>query len=318
MESSNKYGLEAVKRLPGVGETTLKKLIKSGFYSLKLIAVTAPSVIMELAGLGEKTTSKLIKSSMDQLGIKVEKASAIYKISKDSPRLTTNSQDLDNIIGGGLPTGSITEFFGEYRTGKTQIAHQLCVNVQISKEKGGLEGKALYIDTEGSFNPIRIKQMAEAMDLDSNTTLNNIIVGYAINSAHQLKLLREAASQIYENNIKILIIDNIINHFRAEYIGKGTQAIRQRTLAFHLNHFRVLVDAFNLVGVFTNQVATKPDVFYGTPIRATGGNIVAHTATNRFYLRKGKGEQRIAKLIKSPCFPEKEAIFSITEDGIRD
>ncbi|TFG01774.1 MAG: DNA repair and recombination protein RadA [Promethearchaeota archaeon] len=311
--------IEAVKSLPGVGEATLRKLIKSGFSSLESIAFTPPSIIQDESGLGEKTTAKLIKKSMEKLNIGFKSGQEIWEHRKNIARITTNNQELDDLLGGGIETGSVIEFFGEFRTGKTQLAHQLCVNVQLPKEKGGLEGNALYIDTEGTFRPERIIQMSETLDLDHAKVLKNIIFGRAYNSDHQILLVKEAANLIKEKNIKLIVVDSLIGHFRSEYIGRGTLANRQQLINQHLHDLLRLVDIHpELAIIVTNQVAAKPDVFYGNPIRAVGGNVVAHGSTIRVFLRKGKGEQRIAKIVDAPHLPEGEAVFAITEGGIAE
>jgi len=311
--------VDAVKKLPGVGEATLKKLIKAGFSSLESIAYTPPSIIQGESGLGEKTTTKLIKACMEKLNIGFKSAEDIWEHRKNIARINTGSQELDDLLGGGLETGCVTEFFGEFRTGKTQLMHQLCVNVQLPREKGGLEGRALYIDTEGTFRPERIIQMSEGLDLDHKQVLKNIIFGRAYNSDHQILLIKEAANIIKENNIKLIVVDSIIGHFRSEYVGRGTLANRQQTINGHLHDLLRLTDIYPELGVVvSNQVQAKPDVFYGNPLQAAGGNIIAHGSTIRVYLRKGKGEQRVAKIVDAPHLAEGEAVFSITENGITD
>ncbi|MFW9969699.1 MAG: DNA repair and recombination protein RadA, partial [Candidatus Odinarchaeota archaeon] len=317
--NSMQESINAVKTLPGVGEATLNKLIKAGFSSLESIAFTPPSIIQDESGLGDKTTAKLIKASMEKLNIGFKSAEDVWEHRKNIARITTGSQELDDLLGGGVETGSLIEFFGEFRTGKTQIMHQLCVNVQLTEEKGGIEGKALYIDTEGTFRPERIIQMSEGLDLDHKKVLKNIIFGRAYNSDHQVLLIKEAANLIKEQNIKLIVVDSLIGHFRSEYIGRGTLANRQQLINSHLHDLLRLCDIYtDLAIVVTNQVQSKPDVFYGNPLQAAGGNVVAHGSTIRIYLRKGKGEQRIAKIVDAPHLPEGEAIFSITENGISD
>ena len=309
--------IKAVKSLPGVGEATLNKLIKSGFSSLESIAYTPPRIISDESGIGEKTTAKLIKASMDRLGIGFKSGEEIWEHRKNIARITTNNKELDDLLGGGVETGSLIEFFGEFRTGKTQIAHQLCVNVQLPRDRGGIEGRALYIDTEGTFRPERIIQMAEALDLDYKKVLKNIIYGRAYNSDHQILLIKEAANIIKDKNIKLIIVDSLIGHFRSEYVGRGTLANRQQLINKHIHDLLRLCDIHSELAVmFTNQVSAKPDVFYGNPLTATGGNIVAHGSTIRIFLRKGKGEQRVAKMVDAPHLPEGEAVFTIIEQGI--
>jgi DNA repair protein RadA len=305
--------------IPGVGEATLKKLKEAGIISVRTLAMYPIQNLMEDAGVGEKTAQKLIKQAQDfeQMGFK--SADLVWEKRKLMRRISTGSQNLDDLFGGGIETRAVTELFGEYRTGKTQLAHQLCVNVQLKQEEGGLDGGALYIDTEGTFRPERIIQMAEAKDMDYTKALQKIVVGRAYNSDHQIILIKEASKIIEEKDIKLVIVDSLIGHFRSEYVGRGTLANRQQILNTHIHDLLRISEMYEDMAVLvTNQVSAKPDVFYGNPIRATGGNIVAHGATIRVYLRKGKGEQRVAKIVDAPNLPEEEAIFSITEDGIRD
>jgi len=246
-------------------------------------------------------------------------AEMVWEKRKNLKKLTTNSSNFDDLLGGGIEPGALTELFGEYRTGKTQLAHQLCVNVQLPYEDGGLEGTALYMDTEGTFRPERIIQMADAKDLDYNKVLQNITIGRAFNSDHQMLLTKQANKIIEEKNIKLIVVDSIIGHFRSEYVGRGTLAVRQQLLNGHIHDLLRLTETYDeLAAVFTNQVSSKPDVFYGNPTTHTGGHILAHGATIMIYLRKGKGEQRVAKVVDAPNLPEEDTTFSITEDGIQD
>ncbi len=306
-----------IKSLPGVGPATRKKLIEGGFTSLKSIAFSSPRLIQEESGLGEKTVAKLVKAAMEILHIGFKSADAIWEKRKKIVRITTGSQELDDALNGGIETGSLTEFYGEYRTGKTQIMHQLCVNIQLPKSEGGLNAKALYIDTEGTFRPERIISMAEGLDLDYKKVLKNIVYARAYNSDHQMMLAKDASRLAVEENIKLIVVDSLIGHFRSEYIGRGTLAERQQILNSHLHDLLRLSELHELAVCVTNQVQSDPGVFYGNPTRATGGNIVAHGSTIRIYLRKGKGDQRVAKIVDAPHLPEAEAIFLITEEGIK-
>ncbi len=305
--------------IPGIGDVTLKKLKDAGILSIRALAIYPQLKLMEDTGLGEKTSIKLIKSAQDIEKMGFESAELIWEKRRKIKKLTTGSNSLDELLGGGIEPGAVTELFGEYRTGKTQLAHQLCVNVQLSYELGGLEGNALYIDSEGTFRPERIINMAEARDLDYNKILKNIIIGRAYNSDHQILLSKEASRMVKEKNIKLIVVDSIISHFRSEYIGRGTLSTRQQVLNSHIHDLLRLSETYDELAVLiTNQVSSKPDVFYGNPITHTGGNIIAHGATIRVYLRKGKGEQRVAKVVDAPHLPEADAVFSICDEGIKD
>jgi len=319
IEEINTDKILTLKDLPGIGDATLKKLKDAGIISIRALAMTPKSTLTDDVGLGDKTADKAIKTAQDVEKMGFTPADVIWEKRRALNKLTSGSQSLDDLVGGGFEPGALTEIYGEYRTGKTQIAHQLCVNVQLTHEQGGLEGNALYIDSEGTFRPERIIQMAEAKNMDHSVVLRNTIIGRAYNSDHQILLVREAPKIIEERNIKLIIVDSLISHFRSEYIGRGTLASRQQTLNSHIHDLLRLTETYDeLAVVVTNQVSAKPDVFYGNPTTHTGGHIVAHGATIRIYLRKGKGEQRVAKVVDAPNLPEADAIFSISEDGITD
>ncbi|MFW9899101.1 MAG: DNA repair and recombination protein RadA [Candidatus Thorarchaeota archaeon] len=315
----NSKTIYTLKELPGVGDVTLKKLKNAGITSVRALAMIPKQTLMDDAGIGDKTAEKIIKIAQEIEKMGFKSADQIWEKRRGLKKLSTGSQNLNELLAGGIETGAVTELFGEYRTGKTQLAHQFCVNVQLLEEEGGLEGNALYIDTEGTFRPERIIQIAEAKDLDHNKVLQNITVGRAYNSDHQILLIKEASKIIEEKNIKVIIVDSLISHFRSEYIGRGTLAYRQQILNSHIHDLLRLTETYDeLAVIVTNQVSSRPDVFYGNPIIHTGGHVVAHGATIRIFLRKGKGVQRVAKVVDAPHLPEEDAIFSITEDGITD
>ncbi len=318
-QSEDKENARELTDIEGIGDATLHKLHEIGILSVKSLAMTPISRLIDEGGLGDKTALKLIRAAQDLEKMGFKSADEIWEKRKQMRYITTGSKNLDDLLGGGIEPGASTELFGEYRTGKTQLVHQLCVNVQLPYDQGGLEGGALYIDTESTFRPERIINMAEAKDLDYRQVLRKIVVGRAYNSDHQIVLVKEAPKIIEEKNIKVVIVDSLISHFRSEYIGRGTLANRQQLLNSHIHDLMRLTEIYEeLAVIYTNQVSAKPDTFYGNPIIATGGNIMAHGATIRIFLRKGKGEERIAKIVDAPNLPEDEAIFSITEDGIKD
>jgi DNA repair protein RadA len=238
-------------------------------------------------------------------------------------KISTGSKALDKLLGGGIETQAITEVFGEFGSGKTQLAHTLAVMVQKPPEEGGLGGSVIWIDTENTFRPERIRQIAEARGLDPDEVLKNIYVARAFNSNHQMLLVEKAEEIIKERAstdrpVKLLVVDSLMAHFRSEYVGRGSLAERQQKLAKHLADLHRLADLYDIAVFVTNQVQAKPDAFFGDPTRPVGGHILAHSATLRIYLRKGKAGKRVARLIDSPHLPEGEAIFRITEKGAED
>jgi len=319
-----------IEDLPGVGPATAEKLREAGFNSIEAIAVASPADLSVTAEVGEATAAKIIiaaRSAADVGGF--ETGDRVLERRKLVGKLTTGCEAFDELMGGGIETQAITEFYGEFGCGKTQIAHHLAVNVQLPEEHGGLGGSVIMIDTENTFRPKRIAQMVEGTshrtgeELDPVEILNNIHVARAYNSNHQI-LLAESATQLAEElkdsgkPVRLLIVDSLTAHFRAEYVGRGTLADRQQKLNKHMHELLKFGDLFNAAIVVTNQVMSKPDAFFGDPTKPIGGHIVGHTATFRLYLRKSKGEKRIARLVDSPCLPEGEAVFSVTTEGLTD
>ena len=307
-----------IKDLPGVGPIIAKKLVENDFGSIEAIAVTSPRELAAVLSIGEGVAAKIVEEARKAAGIGFVSAEEVWAERMEIHRITTGSKSLDSLLGGGIETRGITEFFGAYRTGKTQIAHQLCVTVQLPEDQGGLERGVIYIDTEGTFRPERIVQMASRFNLDPKEVLKRVLAARAYNSDHQMLLVEKAKELIPEMNIGLLIVDSVMGHFRAEYGGRGMLAERQQKLNKHLHSLLRIAEVFNVAVVVTNQVMAKPAVFFGDPTEATGGHILAHSCTTRVYLRKSKQERRIARLVDSPYLPESEAVFRITEQGIED
>jgi DNA repair protein RadA len=313
-----------IEDLPGVGPAIAEKLREAGLNSLETIAVSSPAELVATAEIGEATAAKIINSAREAADIGgFETGDKILERRLGVGKLTTGSKSFDDLFGGGLETQAMTEFYGEFGSGKTQIAHQIAVNVQLPSEKGGLNGSAIMVDTENTFRPERIKDMAEGAELDYEDVLKNIRVARAYNSNHQILLVEKAKEMAEdlkgtEKPVRLMIIDSATAHFRSEYVGRGTLSDRQQKINRHLHDALRFADLNNAVVMITNQVMVRPDAFFGDPTRPIGGHIVGHTATFRIYLRKSKGEKRIARLVDSPNLPEAEAVFSVSKIGIRD
>ena len=302
--------------LPGVGAATAEKLIAVGFSDLMSIAVATPAELVDATGMGDAVAKKLIAVARSSLEMGFESGEELLKRRERVIRIKTGSKNFDALLGGGLETGAIVECFGEFGSGKTQLGHVLAVNGQ-SIDKDAV---AVYIDTENTFRPERIIQLAKGAGLDEGQVLKNIKVARAYNSDHQMLLAEKIEDLIKKQglNVKLVVIDSLTAHFRAEFIGRGTLADRQQKLNKHMHVLLKVADTHNLCVYVTNQVMAKPDMFFGDPTQAIGGHIVAHASTFRVYLRKGKKGTRVAKLIDSPNMPEGEAGFYVDETGIKD
>jgi len=301
-----------------IGSTTSKKLRELGFHTVESLAM-ATAKELEQAGISKTNAEKLIRKARSCMPLQFIRGDELVKMRRNVLRLTTGSSMLDRLLGGGIESQSITEFYGEYGSGKSQICHQLCVNVQLPPEQGGLGGAALYIDTENTFRTERIFQMAQNVGLDPEEAVKKIIFAEAYTSDHQMFLLENADKVIKENGVRLIIVDSLTSHFRSEYLGREMLAERQQKLNKHMHRLIRLARGFNAAAVATNQVMSKPDVFFGNAIHPVGGHIVAHTSHTRVFLRKSaRGPVRIARLVSSPYLPEGEGIFKISERGIED
>ncbi|MEM3571693.1 MAG: DNA repair and recombination protein RadA [Candidatus Bathyarchaeia archaeon] len=305
--SEVKRRYESIEDIPGIGPATAQKLKELGFHTVESLA-TATIKELALAGISEKQAEKIITEARDSIALTFIRADELLKMRQNVLRLTTGSKSLDELLGGG-----------EYGVGKSILCHQLSVNVQLPIEKGGLNGGALYIDTEQTFRPEWIIRMAKHSGLDQDQVAKNIVYSEAYNSDHQILILEKADKVIKENNIRLIIIDSLTAHFRSEYLGREMLAERQQKLNKHMHKLIRLARAFNAVAVVTNQVMAKPDQFFAMAVEPVGGHVVAHTSHTRIFLRKAAGGPvRIAKLISSPYLPEGERIFKITENGVED
>jgi DNA repair protein RadA len=306
----------AIEDIPGVGAATAEKLKLSGFDTIMSIGVATPGELVEAAGFSESAARKMINFARESMNMGFESGLDVLHKRESVTKITTGCDNLNNLLGGGFETGAITECYGEFGSGKTQIGHVLATQCQNQDPTA----VAVYIDTENTFRPERIKQLAEASGQDPEKVLSNIKVARAYNSDHQILLVEKVEDLINKEglNVKLIVVDSLTAHFRAEFVGRGTLSERQQKLNKHMHGLLKVADQYNLCVYVTNQVMSKPDMFFGDPTAAIGGHIVAHASTFRIYLRKGKKGSRVAKLVDSPNLPETEAAFMVEVGGLKD
>jgi DNA repair protein RadA len=306
----------SINDIPGVGPSTAEKLVEAGFENVIGIAVATIGELVDAVGVSETAARKMINFCRNKANMGFESGDDVLTRRKKVLKIKTGADDLDELLDGGFETGAIVECFGEFGSAKTQIGHVLCVQVQ--KQYPG--SYAVYIDTEKTFRPERIIQLAKGADMDPEDVLKHIKVAKAYNSDHQMLLADKVEDLINKDglNIKLVIVDSLTSQFRSEYVGRGTLAGRQQKINKHMSTLSKIADVHNACIYVTNQVMSKPDQFFGDPTAAIGGHIVAHNSTFRMYLRKGKKGTRVAKLIDSPNLPDGEAIFVVETEGIRN
>ncbi|KAI8818398.1 putative DNA repair protein RAD51 [Fimicolochytrium jonesii] len=305
----------------GISSGDISKLAGAGFHTVESIAFTPKKALLLIKGISEAKADKILAEATKLVPMHFTTATEFYQRRNEVIMIQTGSKELDKLLGGGIETGSITEIFGEFRTGKTQLCHTLAVICQLPTSMGGGEGKCLYIDTEGTFRPERLLSVAERFGLNGEEVLDNVAYARAHHTDHQKQLLIQAAAMMAETRYSLLIVDSATALYRTDFSGRGELSARQMHLAQFLRLLMRMADEFGVAVVITNQVVAQVDgaaMFNTDPKKPIGGNIMAHASTTRLYLRKGRAENRICKIYDSPNLPEAEAMFSIGENGIDD
>jgi DNA repair protein RadA len=333
--------------LPGVGPATAEKLQDNGFDSYQGLAVASPGELSNTADVGESSAADIINAARDAADVGgFETGATVLERREQIGKLSWGVDEVDELLGGGVETQSITEVYGEFGSGKSQVTHQLSIMVQLPQEHGGLHGSAIFVDSEDTFRPERIDDMVrglpeetqEAMleereiegSIDDDETMKALVdsfleyihVAKAFNSSHQMLLADKAQELASEHEdaeypVRLLCVDSLTAHFRAEYVGRGELAGRQQKLNKHLHALEKVGNLYNTAVLVTNQVASNPDSFFGDPTQPIGGNILGHKSTFRMYLRKSKGDKRIVRLVDAPNLADGEAVMRIEGDGLK-
>lgn len=313
----------ALDTIEEIGPATKNRLEEAGFKSIKDLVVRGPVEISETTGMEMDKSIYLCNKArvrLEEVGI-IDKsfitATKLYNKRKKEERISTGSKNLDDLLEGGIETRAVTEIYGEYGTGKTQICHTLCLLVQQKKSKEWINNKALYIDTENTFRPERIVSIALSRNLDPDKALENIIIAKAYNSAHQELIVEQTGPIIDTNKVKLLIVDSAVAHYRAEFLGRATLSDRQQRLNKFMHMLLRIAETYNVAVLATNQIQSSPDAIFGDAFKPTGGHVVAHTSTYRIYLKRS-GKNRIARMVDSPYHPEREVLFTLAEQGVSD
>lgn len=306
----------------GIAQSDITKLMEAGHHTVESLIYTPRKQLLQIKGFSDAKIDKVLKEAAKLVKTGFISASNFKDMRSEMISITTGSGELDKLLNGGIESGGITEIFGEFRTGKTQLCHTLAVTSQLGIDQGGASGKCLYIDTEGTFRPERLVPIANRYGLDPQTVLDNVIYARAYNSDQQSQFLLEAGALMSESKYALLVVDSAIALYRTDYSGRGELGARQIHLGRFLRVLMKLADEYKIAVVITNQVVASVDgaaaMFNADPKKPTGGHIMAHAATTRLYLRKGRGDTRICKVYDSPCLPESEAVFAITEGGVND
>ncbi|KAI5103224.1 meiotic recombination protein DMC1/LIM15-like, partial [Silurus meridionalis] len=306
----------------GINMADIKKLKSVGICTVKGIQMTTRRSLCNVKGLSEAKVEKIKEAAGKLLMSGFQTASEYSMKRKQVFHITTGSLEFDKLLGGGIESMAITEAFGEFRTGKTQLSHTLCVTAQLPGENGYTGGKVIFIDAENTFRPDRLKDIADRFNVDHEAVLDNVLYARAYTSEHQMELLDFVAAKFHEEGgVFKLLANSIMALFRVDFSGRGELAERQQKLAQMLSRLQKISEEYNVAVFVTNQMTADPGAgmtFQADPKKPIGGHILAHASTTRISLRKGRGEMRIAKIFDSPDMPENEATFAITAGGVAD
>jgi DNA repair protein RAD51 len=299
--------------------TDVKKSKDAGFVTVEAVARAAKKELVAIKGLSDAKVDKITEAASKLVPMGFTSARQMHEQRAELIQITPGAKELDKTLEGGIETGSITEIYGEFWTGKSQLCHTLCVTCQLSL---GGEGKALYIDAEGTFRSQRLLQIAERFGLNGDEVLDNVAYARAHNTDHQMRLLLEAASMMADTRFVLVVVDSATALYRSDYTGRAELAPQQMHLGRFLRGLQKIADEFGVAVVVTNQVVAQVDsgssMFSGPQVKPIGGKIMAHASTTRLSLRKGRGEERMCKVVAFPCLAEQEAPFQIALEGVTD
>lgn len=322
-EPVEEFAINEIDKLQdmGINAADITKLKSAGLCTVSSILMATKKELGNIKGITDQKIEKIQEAALkiEQGGFTT--AYGYMQKRKNVIRLTTGSKKLDELLGGGIESMSITEVFGEFRTGKSQLCHTVAVTAQLPRSQGGGNGKVIFIDAEGTFRPERIIKISERYGLDAEQVLNNIVYARVYTTEFQSSLITQAAAKMMEDTFSVLIIDSIMALFRVDFTGRGELSERQQMLGKTLSKLIKLAEQFNVAVLMTNQVMSDPGAtmtFTADPKKPIGGNILAHASTTRLYFRKGKGDERVCKIYDSPWLPESECVFKIADSGIDD
>jgi len=321
-----------LENLPRIGPITIQKLRTIGIIDIWGLSSASARAVYDVIGSNTVTqqacTNFIVSAHMylEEKGyLKKPIINSQFMLDNEvvRKRFSTGDKGLDNFFGGGGIEGrAMTEIYGKYQTGKTQIC--FCTAATTAQN----DKRVLYIDTENTYYATRIQEICEEKGYDSKKVHKNIDI-MPVNSASMLsKYVEEIRKYINENKYELIIVDSIIALHRAEFLGRGSLSDRQQELARIMGTLVKVAEAYDVAVLVTNQVLDSPD-----PLKpgsyATGGNIIAHTSTHRVYLKSyGKKEVTInGKKVKrdaskilmqdSPRYARTESLLTLGRDGVR-
>jgi DNA repair protein RadA len=324
--SLNDVMMSKTKRISPV---YIKKLDDYNISDMFGLVAHGPAEVVEITGMTREEANTAVEYAHQhliasgKLHKSFERATDVANRRRNMERFTSGSNDFDNFLIGGFETQSSYELYGEYRSGKTQTCFTAAVMAQLPKEKGGLDGQVIYLDTEGTFRPERITQIVISRNLgDPEEFLNGIIYSRLWNYDQQMLAIREDIEYHIRKEqeeghkpIRLVIVDSLIALFRGEMTELGQFSYRQKMISKMYHLLNRLSEIYNFSVIVTNQMVAGIGMFEKD--HAAGGNIVGHKSTYRIYLRS-QSKGIIARMEDSPMHARYEVILMLGEKGVTD
>lgn len=317
------FGME-LENISCMTETVASELKKNGIISVEALAIKGLSELKAMVDKGEiinvefKRLKEAYEEALRLKGLWFTTADQIETVRGKRLVFSTGSKTVDKMLGGGVFSRELTEFAGEYGTGKTTFLFTILVEA-LSQNK---EVTAIFVDTEDTFDKGRVAHIASSRGYDPNDVLKRTIWIPITDSDFMLEIVDRLHLTIEQRNVKLILIDSLMAVLRADYVGREVLWYRQQLLNKMIRRLLNLAKVYNIAVVGSNQVVTNPQAqFTYDPIQEkvpTGGTILGHNANTRIYLRKTKGTKRIVRLFDSNRLPEAECTVKIGDGGIED
>lgn len=316
-----------LENLDGIGKETANKLRSYGIYDIAALALSQAGELVETLSNGGAnknvsmdSCSKLIVKAntyLEETGI-LDKPLTPSKVLLEKntvrKRFSTGDKNLDEkFFGGGIESKAVTELFGKFGTGKTQICY---CTAALAASQGK---KVLFIDTENTYSPDRVEEISMLKEYDTNEVQNNILVLKPPTVSMFVSFMRKLEHFVHDNNIELVIIDSIIALHKAEYIGRGLLAPKQQNLTQIMSKLIRTAQYYDCGVIITNHVIANPDPYKsGGDELPAGGNSIGHYSTHRAYLQQKGMKKRYSALtmIDSPRYAYHQELIELKAEGV--
>jgi len=312
LEELSSLSKDATAQLRGMGITSVEALVTRSLSEIR------EWIDNKWLSISYEKAKEIMEEAWRKTGLWFTPGDQIEAIRGKRVVFTSGSKSVDEMLGGGIFSGEITEFVGDFASGKTEFL----LTITVEALGANKDITAIFIDTENTFTRERVEEIARERGYSPDDILKRIIYIPVMDSDFLSEIIDRLHLTIETRNVKLILIDSIMAILRADYIGREVLWYRQQLLNKMLRRLLNLAKVYKIAVVISNQVVTNPQAqFTYDPIQQkvpTGGTILGHNANTRLYLRRAQGNKRIVRLFDSSWRPEAECVIQITSKGITD